>query len=149
MKTLFSLIMIFCFLSLKAQRKDDIIHQIENEIKSKNIIRKDFRKDTSWNGGFENVEVYLKNKIPVLIEKTEKQVIHQYLTNGDEIDEATIISAKFYIINWKKNQYVRVGNIHYLGDQHNPKTESITTMKEDFIFDYQKSEIESLIKLKN
>jgi len=65
--------MIFCFLSLKAQRKDDIIHQIENEIKSKNIIRKDFRKNTSWNGGFENVAVYLKNKIPVLIEKLKSR----------------------------------------------------------------------------
>lgn len=155
MKTLFSLLMIFSFLCFQAQKQENIINKIEQEIKSQKIIKRESNRKTSWNGSYETITVYLKGKTPILIEKTENQVIHLYIKDPikkeGERDEATLISAKFYITNWNKKEYVRTGTIHFIGNpyQPNPNEEKITEMLKEYIFEFDKIEIENLINSEN
>lgn len=152
MKHYFSFVLFFAFLFFQAQETDKTIKKIDNYIKKNNIIPKISNKKIGWNGGYEKLVVYLKDKKPILVEKIENRVMHLYIKDPKEKeverDESTIISAKFYIINWEKDEYVRIGNINYVGNPYKP-TPKITEMKEDYKFEYDKNEVENLIKSEN
>ncbi len=142
--------MFFSFLCFQAQKQVNIINKIEKEIKNRKIIKKESNRKTSWNGGYETITIHLKKKTPILIEKKENQVMHLYTSTG-ESDIATLISAKFYITNWNKKEYVRTGVIHYIGNPYkpNPNEEKITEMPKEYKFEFDKIEIENLINSEN
>lgn len=157
MKTLFSFLFVFSFLCFQAQEKEEaFIKKIDRNIENdKTIVRKESSKKTSWNGGYETLVIYLKGRIPILIEKTENRVIHLYIKDPikkeGERDEATLFSAKFYITNWNKKEYIRTGNIKNIGNPYNrnPNQEKIKEMPKNYEFEFDKNEVEILMSSEN
>ena len=120
-----------------------IISKINRQILSNKVLKKEISKEIGWHGGYEKTTVYLKNNVPILIEKEEKEVIHDYLTDGSEKDEIRYITARFYIANWKKNNFIRIGElINEVSESEKSKIE----MPEKYVFNFNRDEIEKLIK---
>lgn len=137
----FLLISYICNGQTKSESKS--IAKIEKQILSSKVTKVESIKKLGWAGGYEKTIVYLKNNIPILIEKEEKQVKHLYLTNGSEEDMITFIIAKFYILNWKKNRFIRIGQIVNVNEGSN---NSIFQMTNEYIFGFSKDDINKLIK---
>ncbi|MCV9927618.1 hypothetical protein OIU83_08150 [Flavobacterium sp. LS1R49] len=137
------ILLFLAFLSstLYAQSKADkkIMNKIEKQILDKNIKKEIFNDLDSA-----TITIYLKGNVPILVEKQTGQFRHTYKFTADkrvEQDYQTLINAKFYIRNWKKNIYIRVGKIIKINSEVN----SAVPMPADYIFDYNKSQIENVI----
>ena len=85
---------------------------------------------------------HIKNNVPILVEKEEKEVAHYYTDKG-EYDKIRFISAKFYILNWKKNRFIRIGQIVNTNEDSKNST---FVMVNEYIFDFSKDDINKLIK---
>lgn len=120
-----------------------IIAKINRQVLSKKVVKKETFKEIGWHGGYEKLTVYVKNNKPILIEKELKEVIHEYLLDGTEKDRIRNIIAKFYILNWKKSKYIRKGQI-IMKNQH--EEASAIVMPKEYIFNFERDEIEKLIK---
>lgn len=139
MKKLVILLSLFFFGTINSQSSLDnkIISKIEKEILSTRVIKLELFKELGWAGGYEKTIIHLKNKIPILIEKEEKEVVHTYSDKGED-DIIKFIKAKFYIISWEKNDYIRIGKFENEG--------KVVIMPNEYIFEYDKNEIELKIK---
>jgi hypothetical protein len=140
MEKLFIIILLLnfgiCFGQTKSENK--LVSKIDKQILSKKLIKKELFKELGWAGGYEKLTIYLKNNTPILIEKEEKQVKHNYSDRG-EYNEIMIFNAKFYIINWKENKFFRIGTY-----QNSVNKKSV--MSKDLIFTFDKNQIEQEIK---
>ncbi len=138
----FVICLLFSYVSFSQTKSEKkMIHKINKQILDKKIIKKNLYKKNGWAGGYDKQTVYLKNNSPILIEKEETKVMHLYLTNGNEEDKVSIIRAKFYITNWKKNKYIRVGEIIKV-DMETSNTVAI--MPAAYVFKFNGEEIEKL-----
>ncbi|MCO6164178.1 hypothetical protein [Flavobacterium sp. NRK F7] len=140
MKKLVILFSVFFFGTINSQSRLDnnkIISKIEKEILSTKVIKLELFKELGWAGGYEKTIIHLKNKIPILIEKEEKEVVHTYSYKGED-DIIRFIKAKFYIISWEKSDYIRVGKFENEGKE--------VIMPNEYIFEYDKNKIELKIK---
>lgn len=149
MKKIFTIIFLlsFCLCISQTTKENKIITRINNQILDKKVTKKEFLKQIGWNGGYRKIIVFFKNNIPILIEKEEKEVEHLYLENGSEEDKVTFINAKFYIVNWEKNSYIRIGEIINLEEQAEGETKKyITELPKKYIFNFERNEIEKLIQ---
>ena len=149
MKKIFTIIFLLSFCSCISQttKENKIITRINNQILSSKVVKKEIYKQIGWHGGYEKTTVYLKNNIPILIEKEEKEVIHEYLTDGSEKDQINYITAKFYITNWKKNDFIRIGEITNLEEKALGEIKKyITELPKKYIFNFERNEIEKLIQ---
>ena len=145
MKKIITLIFLqlLCFSYSQTKTETKIISKINRQLLSTKVLKKEASKKIGWAGGYEKVIMYFKNNTPILIEKEVKEVKHLYLTNGTEKNKVTIINAKFYITNWKKNNYFRIGTITNI----NVETKnSIIQLPKEYTFKYESDEI---AKLKN
>ena len=149
MKKVITLIFLqlLCFSYGQTKTETKIISKINRQILSNKVLKKEIYKQIGWHGGYEKTTVYLKNNIPILIEKEEKEVIHEYLTDGSEKDQINYITAKFYITNWKKDDFIRIGEITNLEEQASGETKKyITELPKKYIFNFERNEIEIFIK---
>lgn len=146
MKTKILILFFLVFLgNIYGQSKADkkLINKIEKQILEKNTKKKIFNDRDSV-----TIIIYLKENVPILVEKQTGEFRHTYNFIGNkkvERDYQTFINAKFYIRNWKKNIHVRVGEIIKV----NPEVNSTVVMPTDYIFDYNKDEIEDAILQNN
>lgn len=125
------------FSQSKADKK--IINKIEKQILEKNTKKVIFNNSDSV-----TITIYLKGKVPILVEKQTGEFRHTYIFTGNkrvEKDYQTFINAKFYIRDWKKNIYVRVGELIKINSEVNSKL----IMPANYIFNYNKNEIENII----
>ena len=145
MKKIITLIFLqfLCFSYSQSKTETEIISKINRQILSNNVLKKELSKEIGWHGGYEKLTVYVKKNKPILIEKELKEVIHEYLLDGTEKDKIRNITSKFYIINWKKNNFIRIGEFKN-GDIENG--DKIIKMPKEYLFNYEKVEIEKLIK---
>lgn len=73
----------------------------------------------------------------------QKSVVH-YRTYKGEKDIPTFISAKFYIKNWKKDEYIRIGEIKNPINDENYEVIDYETIKmnSSYKFEFDKELIE-------
>jgi len=145
MKKIIFIIASLSFLNDYAQSTSEkrIIDKIEKQILNKNIRKETFNESDSG-----TIFIYLKGNTPILIEKQTGISLHTFDIIGNkriERDYVTFINAKFYIKNWKKNIYIRVGQI----TKPEAGTSSTIVMPINYIFDYNKVQIENIITKKN
>lgn len=122
-----------------------LIAKIEKQIRTGKVSKIDSVKKVGWSGGYERITVYLRRNIPVMVEKEEKKVMHLYLTDNTEKGDVTLIAAKFYIIDWGKGEFIRIGTIRNIGTD---SAGAETTMPKDYIFGFDKYEIEEEVDKK-
>ena len=135
---------LICFVCIGQNKSESkLITKIDKQILSPKVTKLEFFKELGWAGAYEKTIVYLKNNIPILIEKEKKEVDHLYLTNGSEKDEVTFITAKFYITNWKKNGFMRIRQIVNVKKD---SKDTIIDIPNEYKFDYLKEDIDKLIK---
>jgi hypothetical protein len=128
--------LLICVGQTKSENK--LVSKVDKQILSKKVIKKKLFKELGWAGGYEKLTIYLKNNVPILIEKEEKQVKHNYSDKG-EYNVVMFLNAKFYIINWKKNKFLRIGT-------YRNSDNKISVMSKDWIFTFDKNQIEQEIK---
>ena len=140
MKNSFIIILFLNFLIYFGQTKSEnkLVSKVDKQILTKKVIKKELFKELGWAGGYEKLTIYLKNNIPILIEKEEKQVMHNYSDKGEYV-VVRFFNAKFYIINWKENKFLRIGTY-----QNSENKKSV--MSKDLIFTFDKNQIEKEIK---
>ncbi len=136
---LFLLISFICNGQTKSESKS--IAKIERQTLSSKVTKIESVKKLGWAGGYEKTIVYMKNNVPILVEKEEKEVAHYYTDKG-EYDKIRFISAKFYIVNWRKNRFIRTGQIININED---SKDLVHVMPNDYIFDFSKDEIEKLM----
>lgn len=123
-------------------KTDNCLIENINEIINKPFIKKEeitIKSDSQ--GGYETYKVYFDYNIPILIERNIKEIIHyDYLDNSTE-DKSKYIYAKFYIRNWEKNDFIRVGVFKTL--LNNGEIQEIA-MPADYEFDYDKNKISEI-----
>ena len=137
------LLQLLCFSYGQTKAETRILSKINRQILNHKVLKKEISTEIGWHGAYEKTTVYLKNNIPILIEKEEKEVIHEYLLDDTEIDKIRNITAKFYIINWKKNMFIRIGEFKD-GDVENGN--KFIKMPKEYLFNYEKVEIEKLLE---
>jgi hypothetical protein len=140
MKNSFIIILLLNFLICFGQTKSEnkLVSKVDKQILSKKVIKKELFQKLGWAGGYEKLTIYLKNSTPILIEKEEKQVMHNYSDKG-EYDLFTFFNARFYIISWKENKFLRIGTY-----QNSDNKKSV--MPKDLVFTFDKNQIELGIK---
>ena len=134
----FLLISFICIGQTKSESKS--IAKIEKQILSSKVTKVELFKELGWAGGYEKTIVYIKNNVPILVEKEEKRVIHFYTDKG-EYDKINLISAKFYILNWEKCKFIRIGQIVNVNEN---SKDLIHVMPNEYFFDFSKDEIEKI-----
>lgn len=120
-----------------------LIENIDRIIAKPFIIKKEIKVSEDWAGGFETYTIYYDYIEPVLIEANQKSVVH-YRTYKGEKDISTFISAKFYIKNWKKDEYIRIGEIKNPINDENYEVIDYETIKmnSSYKFEFDKELIE-------
>ena len=136
----FQLILCSCYGQTKAETK--IISKVNRQLLNIKVVKKEIFKEIGWHGGYEKQTIYFKNNVPILIEKYEKKVIHNYLTDGTEENEVSYITAKFYITNWKKNNFIRIGEITNVISESEKST---LELPKKYVFNFDRDIIEKLI----
>ena len=136
-------LMFFCFCVSQTTKEEKITAKIDKQILNKKVTKKELSEKVGWAGGNIKLTIYLKNNVPILIEKVEKKVKHLYLTDGTEKDHISYITAKFYILNWEKNEFLRNGEIINLVSESEKK---IIEIPENYVFNFERDKIEKLIK---
>ncbi|MEN2401831.1 hypothetical protein GKZ90_0018725 [Flavobacterium sp. MC2016-06] len=138
---LFFIILLHFVVNTYAQTKyeNKFIDKIDIQIKKNQI-----KKDSFYNGDSDKIVLYLKSNIPILIKKEIVNVRHTFSFVGNkriEKDTQFFYSADFYIKNWSKKEYIRIGKIKTF------YTDSITSqiMPANYNFDFDKIEIENFI----
>ncbi|MXO04613.1 hypothetical protein [Flavobacterium sp. HBTb2-11-1] len=114
MKSIFYLFKALGFIiNCKGQNalENKFIEKIDYKSSTKIIEKLEFSREIGSRGDYTKTVVYLKKSRPILIEIEKKEIIHLYLIDDTEKDMTTKFFAKFYILNWKKNQYIRRGKI--------------------------------------
>ena|GEM_PF-1032409 len=121
-----------------------LIENIDRIITKPFIIKKEIKVSEDWAGGFETYTIYYDYIEPILIEVNQKRVVH-YRTNQGEKDIPTFISAKFYIKNWKKNEFIRVGEIKnpVKNENYEVKDYEIIKMDKSYKFEFNRELIEN------
>lgn len=144
MKKIATIILLLFIHTNYSQTKSEnkLITKIEKIILSPKVNKLESFQKLDWAGGYEKTNVYIKNNFPILIVKELKEVIH-YRTNKGEYDNIRLITAKFYITNWKKQTFIRIGQI--VNMNKNSK-DTIFEMPNEYKFDYSKDDIDKLIK---
>lgn len=144
---------VFFTLSNGQVDKEKTINRIEQEIKGNRILKlEDLKEDQS--PIYEKTTIYLNEKTPILIIKESNSIINARNANGTRSSTITNTSAKFYITNWEKNGYIRVGEIKHEFKKYdntvNGKTKtSQIPMPEDYTFSFDKKEVETVINNHN
>ncbi len=120
------------------------IENIDRIITKPFIIKKEIKVSEDWAGGFENYTIYYDYNEPVLIEVNTKRVVH-YRTYQGEKDVPTYIYAKFYIKNWRNNEFIRIGEIkNPIEDvNYDVKDYEIIKMATSYKFEFNRELIES------
>ena len=123
-------------------KTDSCLIENINEIINKPFIKKEeITVKSDSRGGYETCTVYFDNNVPILIERNIKEIIHyDYLDNSTE-DKSKYIYAKFYIRNWEKDEFIRVGVFKTL--LNNGKIQEIV-MPVDYEFNYDKDKISEI-----
>jgi len=114
MKSIFYLFIVLGFINnCKAQNESEnkFIEKIDYLSSTKIIEKLEFSRQIGSRGDYIKTVVYLKKSKPILVEIEKNEMIHLYLLDDTEQDTTTKFYAKFYILNWKKNKYIRRGKI--------------------------------------
>lgn len=122
------------------------IENIDRIITKSFIIKKEIKVSEDWAGGFEIYNIYYDYNEPILIEIDKKRIVH-YRTNRGEKDIPTFIFAKFYIKNWKKNEFIRIGEIKNPIEDENYEVKGYETIKmnSSYKFEFNRELIEKQI----
>lgn len=139
--TLLLFLLTLSLTTAQTRSQSKLITKIERQIHTAKVSKIDTIKKVGWSGGYEKITVYLRRNVPILVEKEEKEVVHLYLTDNTERDDVTLITAKFYIIDWPKGDFIRTGTIRYMGTD----PAAVETMPKEYIFEFDKSEIQAQI----
>ncbi|MDN3725553.1 hypothetical protein QRD02_14300 [Aequorivita sp. SDUM287046] len=118
-----------------------LIENINNIINKPFINKEEITVKSDSRGGYETYTVYFDYNVPILIERKIKEIIHfDYLDNSTE-DKSKYVYAKFYIRNWEKNEFIRVGVFKTL--LNNGEIQKIA-MPVHYEFDYDKDKISEI-----
>lgn len=121
------------------------IENIDRIIKKPFIIKKEIKVNEDWAGGLETYTIYYDYKEPILIEINKKQVVH-YRTFKGEKDVPTYILVKFYIKNWKNNEFVRIGEIKnpIKDENYDVKDYEIIKIDSSYKYEFNKELVEKI-----
>lgn len=121
-----------------------LIENIDRIITKPFVIKKEIKVSEDWAGGFETYTIYYDYNEPVLIEVNTKRVVH-YRTNQGEKDIPTYIYAKFYIKNWRNNEFIRTGEIKnpIKDENYEVKDYEIIKMATSYKFEFNRELVES------
>ena len=112
MKTPLSFLLLFLFLLGFGQTKEDSLFIKKIEKLKSNKHTKHFSKieKSGFRGDYSMMATDTdRNKIPFYVEIHKKEVIHKYLIDNTEKDEIYLFDIKIYIKNWKKSEYIVLG----------------------------------------
>lgn len=137
-------------LIIKEVRNEDcetdscFINNVNEIINKPFIVKKEIKNNEDWAGGYESYTIYYDYKEPILIEMNQKKVVH-YRTFKGEKDIPTFITAKFYIKNWKNNEFIRVGEIKnpLTNDNYEIIKYETVKMNSSYKFEFDKDLIEN------
>lgn len=148
MKKLFLISFLVPFLGFGQIKSDsEFIKAIDRKLQNSKTIKLE-NLGENWNGSFENMTIYTQNNIPILIVCEENKVINAEHTDLATSTSTTNIVGKFYIVNWNKNKYIRIGKIKNIYNFYSEKTsekKSEEIMKSDYIFEYDREKVNNLL----
>ena len=122
-----------------------LIENIDRIINRPFITEKEITVNEDWAGGLETYTIYSDYREPILIEVNKKQVV-RYRTYRGEKEIPTYIRAKFYIKNWRNNEFIRIGEIKspIKDENYDVKDYETTTMSSTYKFEFDRELIETL-----
>lgn len=143
--------LIFLSVLVLSQNKNEqkLISRINKELSDPDIVK--IEAGEKWD--HDNLIVYLKNKVPILIIREKNTVMNAEHTDFTNSTVKENIVAKFYFQDWKQNKFVRVGKIESeykeYGHKEKEKNRQYHLKKEmnrEFLFDYDIDRVNSLIQ---
>jgi len=147
-KTSLIFLSVLVFSQNKSEQK--LISKINKELSDPDIVKIESAGE-EWS--HDNLIVYLKNKVPILIIREKNTITNAEHTDFTNSTVKENIVAKFYFQDWKQNKFVRVGKIESEYQQYGHKEEeknrqyhSKKEMNKEFVFDYDVDRVNSLIQ---